>query len=215
MAAAGVLAAAGGIVATALPAAAASPNEAYAASAFGLINHGPIAEATFPGTSPVAQRFGNIFSLLSAGRIHDQADATSASSVVSAANATRLGGLNLTDLAVASQCSSDGKTVSGGTLIFWGKIRGHSGPIRLPAFPAPNTRYSLPYGARVTLNKQSTAEDGTLTVTAIYASLRGGAEHLSIGVSVCNTADLTPPTPTPTPTVTPTVSVSATVAPPG
>lgn len=213
MAAAGVLTAAGGMVATALPAAAASPNEAYAASAFGLINHGPIADATFPGTSPVTQRFGNIFNLLSTGRINDQADATSASAVVSAADATKLGGLNLTDLAVASQCSSDGKTASGGTLIFWGKIRGHSGPIRLPTFPAPNSRYSLPYGARVTLNKQTTAEDGTLTVTAIYASLRGGAEHLSIGVSVCNSADLTPPTPTPTPTVTPTVTVTATIAP--
>ncbi len=45
---------AGGILAAAAgPAAAASPNEAYGAQATGVISISPVAEATYPGTSPV------------------------------------------------------------------------------------------------------------------------------------------------------------------
>ena len=45
---------AGGILAAAAgPAAAASPNEAYGAQATGAVSVSPVAEAAYPGTSPV------------------------------------------------------------------------------------------------------------------------------------------------------------------
>ena len=59
--AAGALTLSGGLLfAAALPAAAASPNTGYAASATGLINASPIGQATFPGTSPVTVAHANI-----------------------------------------------------------------------------------------------------------------------------------------------------------
>src|SRR5260370_10691828 len=81
--AAGALALAGSVlVATALPAAAASPNRAYAASAGGLISVAPIGEATFPGTSPVTLAHANIAGLLTTGIVTDTARPTSPSSTV-------------------------------------------------------------------------------------------------------------------------------------
>src|ERR1700716_3554654 len=74
--AAGALALAGSVlVATALPAAAASPNRAYGASAGGLISHGPIGQATFPGTSPVTVANASIAGLLTTGIAHYTAGA--------------------------------------------------------------------------------------------------------------------------------------------
>jgi hypothetical protein len=216
IAATGMLALAGGLAAaTALPAAAAPvPNQAYAAAASGLINQSPIAEATSPGSSPVTLPYSHIFELLTTGPINDQAGPTSASSAVTHVVATLLGRTDLTAAGLASFCSSSpvlgaaahagpraaDAVATGRTYILTGKIAGPSGPIILPFAPAPNTHYAVPGGYTVTLNKQTTL-DGTLTVDAIYATLRGGAEHLAVGVSVCKSADVTPtPTPTPTPT---------------
>lgn len=81
--AAAALSIAGGILAaSALPAAAASPNEAYAAAATGLISLSPQALATYPGTSPVTLASLNVAGLITSGVLNDAAGPTSASSSI-------------------------------------------------------------------------------------------------------------------------------------
>ena len=75
------LAVAGGLlVAAALPAAAASPNRSNGARATGLISISPVAQATFPGTSPRTVANINVTGLLTTGVVTDTAGPTSASS---------------------------------------------------------------------------------------------------------------------------------------
>jgi hypothetical protein len=220
MAAVGVLALAGGIVAAGgLPAAAdgAPFNAAFTAAASGVISHRPIAEAEFPGDSPVGQPFAVIPGLLTTGGTENQAGPDSALSVVTRVAATRLGHMDLTATAVASTCRLDAgggpmqpasvpdvrnrprREVTADTIIITGKIAGAAGPIMLPVRPAPNTRIAVPGGIVLTLNRQFTVDGGTtLIVEAMHASLRGGAETLDIGVSACNDMDLSPsPSPSP------------------
>ena len=192
--AAGALALAGGVlVATALPAAAASPNRAYGASAGGLISHGPIGEATFPGTSPVTVANANITGLLTTGIVTDTAGPTSASSIVNNISAGLGKLVSLTAASVTSSCSFNTNTgkVTGTATITNGKVTGLL-PITLASNPPPNTHVSVPGIASITLNRQTTALDGTLTVQAIHVSLIGSTQTLSIGVSVCNAANLAP-----------------------
>jgi hypothetical protein len=193
---AGALALAGGVlVATALPAAAASPNRAYAASAGGLISHGPIGQATFPGTSPVTVANANISPLLTTGVAVDVAGPTSASSTVHSVSAGLAKAVSLTAGTVQSSCSFNTNTgkVSGGAHITSGQVtNGILPPIMLTSNPAPNTKVTVPGIATITLNRQTTAIDGTLTVQAIHVSLLGSTQTLSLGVSVCNAANLAP-----------------------
>jgi hypothetical protein len=192
---AGALALAGGVlVASALPAAAASPNRAYGASAGGLISHGPIAEATFPGTSPVTVASASIAGLLTTSVITDTAGPTSASSTVHRVRAGLGKLVSLTAASVTSSCSFNTNTgrVSGTAGITNGKVTNGITTISLASNPAPNTTVSVPGIATITLNRQTTALDGTLTVQAIHVSLLGSTQTLSIGVSVCNAANLAP-----------------------
>jgi hypothetical protein len=193
--AAGALALAGGVlVATALPAAAASPNRAYAASAGGLISHGPIGEATFPGTSPVTVANANITGLLTTGVAVDIAGPTSASSTVHTVSAGLGKLISLTAGTLLSSCSFNTNTgkVSGSAHITSGEVTGILPVISLNASPAPNTKVTVPGIATITLNRQTTATDGTLTVQAIHVALLGSTQTLSLGVSVCNAANLAP-----------------------
>jgi hypothetical protein len=192
--AAGALALAGGVlVATALPAAAASPNRAYGAAATGLITASPIGEADFPGTSPVTVANANIAGLLTTGIVTDTAGPTSASSTVARIRAGLGKLVSLTATAVSSSCTFNTNTgkVSGTAHIVNGAVTGVL-PITLATHPAPNTTVGVPGIATLTLNKHSTALDGTLTVTAIYVRLLGSTQTLSLGVSVCNAANLAP-----------------------
>jgi len=191
---AGALALAGGVlVATALPAAAASPNRAYAATSGGPISHGPIGQATFPGTSPVTLGSASISGLLTTGVVLDAAGPTSASSTIHNVNASLGKLVALTAGTVHSACSFNTNTgkVSGVAAITNGKVVGVV-PITLNSTPPPNTKIVVPGIATITLNRQTTATDGTLTVQAIHVSLLGSTQTLSIGVSVCNAADLAP-----------------------
>jgi hypothetical protein len=180
------------------PALAASPNEAYAALATGPISAGPLDEATFPGTSPVSAGSVSIPGLLAAGVITDSASATGAStsvanvSVTLAAATRLLSAVSLTADLVTSSCTfntTDG-TVSGTASITNGAVGGRLLAISLAANPAKNTTVTVPGIATLTLNRQTTATDGTLTVDAIYVSLLGSTQTLTIGTSVCNTATL-------------------------
>ena len=58
--------------------------------------------------------------------------------------------------------------------------------------PFPNRTLTLPGIATVTLNRQTHAGEGMLTVAAIYVTRVGSTQTLAIGTSVCNAADLVP-----------------------
>jgi hypothetical protein len=191
----GSLAVAGGmIMMAAMPAVAAAPNLAYAAGATGPISVSPLGEATFPGKSPVTLVNADITGLLTTGVVTDTATATSASSSVADVSATISAAVStLSATAVDSSCSysSTTGTVTGSTTITDGAVTLLGSPtITLDASPAPNTSIAVDDLATVTLNRQTVAADGTLTVTAIYISLVGSLQTLSLGVSTCNMADL-------------------------
>jgi len=192
----GALAATGGLIlAAAMPAFAASPNRAYAASSSGLISISPIGEATFPGTSPVTVAHANITGLLTTGVATATAGPTSASETVHAISGTLTALLSLAATSARSSCTFHTNTgrVTGTTSITNGSVtRTGGGTTTFAANPAPNTTVSVPGIATITLNKQTTAGDGTLTVTAIYVSLLGSTQTLSIARSVCNAANLAP-----------------------
>jgi hypothetical protein len=193
---AGSLAMAGGLIAmAAMPAAAAAPNEGYGAGATGLISASPIGLATFPGTSPVTVANANILGLLTTGVVTDTAAGTSASSNIASAGVTLSALATLAATAVSSTCSFNTTTgvVSGSASITDGVVHVLGLPaIALPINPGKNTGVTVPGIATLTLNRQTTATDGTVTVTAIYVSLLGSTQTLSLGVSVCNAADLAP-----------------------
>jgi hypothetical protein len=192
--AAAALSIAGGILAAvALPADAASPNEAYGAAATGPISLSQQALATYPGTSPVTLASLNVAGLITSGVLNDAADATSASSSIANPSVT-LALATLMATTVSSSCSFDTNTgmVSGLTSLADAQVATPLGPITLAANPAKNTTVSVPGIASITLNKQTTAADGTLTVDAIDVSLIGSTQTIDLGVSVCNAADLSP-----------------------
>jgi hypothetical protein len=177
------------------PASAAAPNLAYAALATGTISAGPIGEAAFPtGTSPVNLADASIAALLTTGVVTDTADATSASATIADISASVVSGvLTATADSVSSSCSFNTNTdmVSGNTSITDGQVTVLGFTAALASSPAPNTTVALlPSFVTVTLNAQSTALDGTLTVTAIEIAVDG--QSLDLGTSVCNAASLAP-----------------------
>jgi hypothetical protein len=193
----GSLAVAGGmIMMAAMPALAASPNEGYAAAATGPISASPLGLAAYPtGTSPVTVAHANILHLLTTGIATDKAGPTTASSTVADVSATLTSVATLAATTVSSSCTFNTSTgaVSGTATLADGTVTVARLPvIHLAAHPARNTTVSVPGVATIVLNKHSTASDGTLTVTAIYVSLLGSTQTLSLGVSVCNAANLAP-----------------------
>lgn len=186
-AAASVSLAGGILMAAAGPAAAASPNEAYGAEATGVVSLPPVAEATHPGVSPVTLATVNLGALLRAEISRDTADATSASSTLVDIQSVLL---DLHARAVTSACSFDPNTglVTGGASI----VSGHVGLIALSLHPARNTTITVPGVATIVLNRQIRGTDGTLTVDAIYVSLLGRAQTVTLAASVCNAASTDP-----------------------
>ena len=195
--AASLLSVAGGILAGfAAPALAATgTNEAYAAAASGVISISPpLADATFPGTSPATLLTINVAGLLGAGVVTDTAGPTSASSNIANVVVTLTPTAALTADAVTSSCSFDTTSgnVTGTASITNGKITVLGVPITLAANPAPNTTVSVPGIATVVLNQQTTDVNGTLTVNAVSVSLLGSTQTLTLGTSICNKATLAP-----------------------
>ena len=190
------LAVAGGLlVAAALPAAAASPNSSSAAQATGPISAGPLGQATFPGTSPVTVAHADIAGLLTTGASTATSGATSGSASVANLLATLNFRTGLTATAATSSCRFNTNTgaVTGTTTITDGRVTVAGVPTTpLAINPFPNTTLNLPGIATVTMNRQTQAGDGTLTVTAIYVSWVGSTQTLALGTSVCNAANLVP-----------------------
>ena len=186
---------AGAIMATAGPAAAAGPNTSDGAAATGLITLAPVAPASFPGTSPASVANLNVAGLITTGLITDTADATDASSTIADVGATLTARTGLTATAVTSSCTFDTNTgdVTGTSSIADGHVNLAGIPLlALAANAAPNTTVNVPGVATITLNRQVTAADGTLTVDAIYVNLLNGTQTLTIGTSTCNAASVAP-----------------------
>jgi hypothetical protein len=186
---------AGAILATAGPAAAAGPNASDGAAATGLITLAPVAPASFPGTSPATVASVNVAGLLTTGVITDTADATDASSTIANVAATLSAVATVRAAAVTSSCTFDTNTgtVTGTSGITNGRVAlvGLAN-IALDANAAPNTTVNVPGIATITLNRQTTAPDGTLTVDAIYVDLLGDTQAITIGTSTCNAASVAP-----------------------
>jgi hypothetical protein len=193
----GALALAGGmIMMAALPAVAAPrTNAAYGASASGRIYAPPIGLATYPtGTHFVRLNHISIPGLLTTWTVTDKAGPTYASSNVLTPR-VRLSRLRtLSATAAYSSCKFHTRSgrVSGYTKITYGAIRTLGFTKPLPWYPAPNTKISVPGIATITLNRQTTSYNGTLTVTAIYVRWRHVRQTLTVATSVCNRARLAP-----------------------
>jgi hypothetical protein len=193
----GALVLAGGmIMMAALPAVAAPrTNAAYAASASGRIYAPPIALATYPtGTHFVRLPHISIHGLLTAWIVTDKAGPTYASSNVLTPRARLARLTTLSAKSAYSSCKFHTRTgyVSGYSEISYGAVRTFFKTIPLPWYPAPNTHISVPGVATITLNRQTIAPGGTLTVTAIYVKWRHIRQTLTIATSVCNRARLAP-----------------------
>jgi len=192
----GALAVAGGMIMMAvMPAAAAAPNEAWAASATGRIHAFPRGLATYPGISPVILAHANIPGLLTTSLATGRVAPTSASSTVTSMFARLTSRATLAARVVSSSCTFNTTTgrVSGTAYITGGTIRVKGlPPIYLAAYPARNSSVWIPGLGTAFLNKQRFAPDDTLTVKAIYVTILHGHQTLSLGVSVCNAADLAP-----------------------
>ena len=187
---------AGAIMATAGPAAAASPNSADGAAATGLITLNPVAPATYPGTSPNTVATLNVANLITTGIITDTADATTASSTIANPAVTLSTLATLRARVITSSCAFDPNTdaVTGTATLANARVAIlGAANIALDANPAPNTTVTVPGVATLTLNRQTTdPADGTLTVDAIYVDLLGSTQTITIGTSVCNAASLAP-----------------------
>jgi hypothetical protein len=193
-----VLASALGVLAIS-PALAATPNESYAALATGPLASPAAGLASFPGHTPVMLTDADIIGLLTSGSVTDAANAVAASATVTQPAATLSALATLTAESVTSSCGFNTNTdnVNGAAMISGGQIDLPKTTIALPANPAPNTVIAGLGGVgTVTLNAQSSAGDGRLTVTAIQiaglANTGGGTQTLSLGVATCNTAHLEP-----------------------
>jgi len=185
---------AGAILATAGPAAAATPNSADGAAATGVITVGPLGQATYPGTSPVTVANVNIGGLLTTGVVTDTATATGSSSTIASPSVALGAVASLNAGTITSSCSIDSNTgtVSGTSGVNNGNVTIAGIPTALASNAAPNTTISvlgLSGIASITLNQQTTAPDGTFTVNAVAISLVGSTQTLDIGTSVCNAAN--------------------------
>jgi hypothetical protein len=186
---------AGAIMATAGPAAAASPNSADGAAATGIITLDPVAPATYPGTSPNTVATLNVANLITTGIITDTADATTASSTIADPAVTLSALATVRARTITSSCAFDPNTdaVTGTATLANARVAiVGAANIALDANPAPNTGVDVPGVASIVLNQQTTAADGTLTVNAIAITLLGSTQTITIGTSVCNAASLAP-----------------------
>jgi hypothetical protein len=181
---AGSLAITAGTILAAVPASAATTNQAYGAAATGPLTLAPVAVATPTNTAAVASH-ANLAGFLATGVIMDRADATFASALVNSPVVTMSSIMaTLSASYVRSACRIFGSTIFARSDIYNGSIVqvGHS-TIALPENPAPNTVITIP-GATITLNLQAVSL-GFKTVTAIAISV--GGQTLQLGVSQCGT----------------------------
>jgi hypothetical protein len=182
------------VFALSAPASAASPNTATGLAATGLITAGPFAQSTFPGTSPSTLVGINVPGLVTTGVVNTAATNVAAAASVNGTAITLSAIASLTADAITSSCVYDPNTntVTGASALTGAAFTVLGIPTALAANPAPNTVVGIPGIATITLNRQTTAGDGTLTVDALAVSLIGSTQTITISTSLCNQADLAP-----------------------
>jgi hypothetical protein len=172
------------------PAGASSVNSAYAASASGLVNVPPKVLSTYPGNPSSTGRvlLGGSEAALTIRS--GQTSVTSTSATASALPATlSLSPQTLLSVSLASShCENTAPGVVTGTSRFQaGALDLFGVPIPIGETEAPNTVIGLPGIATITLNRQRTAADGSLTVQAVYVELFNDAETMDMAAVTCNT----------------------------
>ena len=166
-------------------------SSSFGVAAGGLINLSPVAPSAF--VSGLSSNFlANVSvgtpPLVSTGIINTTATNAGSSAVVNSTNVRLASGTTLTAGIVSSSCTVDPTSgaVSGDSSIVNGAVNlPVVGPTTLDANASPNTTLSVPGVATIILNRQITAADGTLTVDAIYISLLGSAQTVTIASSSC------------------------------
>lgn len=173
-------------------------NSATGIEAEGLIDAGPFSEAFFPN-GPVTDTLASVDveDLVSSGTLVTNASATTADASVEDLDVRLSRLLSLSADAVTSQCSydEDSMSLSGDSAIVGGAIESRVPlvpDVALDASAAPNTTIDLVV-AEITLNRQTTAPDGSLTVDAIFIDLLDGTQTVTIASSTCRPAVLVVP----------------------
>lgn len=176
----------------------ATNNQAFGIRTGGLIVAGPFAQANFPdGPTTSTLVSVNVARLLSSGTVTTNADGTSADASVENLAVTLSALATVNAGVVSSECSYDPNTatLSGSASLANAEVTlpGILPDIALDASPAPNTGVTVPGVAQITLNRQVLAQDGTLTVDAIYINLLNGTQTVTIATSHCHPAVLVIP----------------------
>lgn len=187
------------VVGLAGPASAAPPadqNQGLGIVTTGLIAAGPFAAAQF-NQGPFTDTLINVDvpTLLSSATVNAAAGEDSASASVEDLSVDLNALASLTASAVSSECSYDGVSgaLTGSASLADAQVEILSDlPIPLPPIvidldvtPAPNTGVSVPGIATITLNRQVTNPDGSLTVDAIFIDLLSGTQTITIATSSC------------------------------
>lgn len=189
------------VVGLAGPASAAPPagqNQGLGIVTTGLIAAGPFSEALFnqgPFTDTLVDV--DVPPLLSSGTVNTTAGATSATASVEDL-AVALSALATVNAGVVeSECSYDpaSAVLSGSATLTDAEVTllGIIPDIALDASPAPNTGVTVPGVAQITLNRQVTNPDGSLTVDAIFINLLSGTQTVTIATASCQPAVLVVP----------------------
>ncbi len=166
-------------------------NTATGIVAEGLIDAGPFAFASFPA-GPFSDTLLNVdvTGLLSSGTVVTNASDTSADATVEDLSVTLSALATLNAGVVSSECSYDEETgvLTGSASLVDAEVTllGLLPDIALDASPAPNTGVSVPGVAEITLNRQTTGPDGSLTVDAIYIDILNGTQTVTIATSHCH-----------------------------
>ncbi len=190
------------VVGLAGPASAAPPagqNQALGIVATGLVAVGPFSQSQF-NAGPFSDTFLNASApgLLSAATINTAADETSASASVEDLAVTLSALATVNAGVVESECSYDPQTaaLTGSATLADAEVTllGPIPDIALNASPAPNTGVTVPGVAQITLNRQTSNPDGSLTVDAIYINLLSGLQTVTIATSSCQPTTLVIPT---------------------
>lgn len=195
------------VVALASPAAAsADTNQAFGIRTGGVLVAGPFSQSNFPG-GPQTNTLVSVSvpTLLSSGTVNTAADSTSASASVENLSVTLGLTATLGATAVSSECSYNSDAVLGGSASIAGAsvviLAGQ--PIVLATSPAANTVIGVPGVATITLNRQVSSPDGSLTVDAIVVNLLNSLQTVRISTSHCHPSVL------PVPTVAPQLAAGA------
>jgi len=169
--------------------AAAGQNSSSGLRCTGIVRCGPFAASAFPGgpatDTALSARAGN---LLTTGAIRTTANISGASATVASLRVQLAPLTTVTAGVVSSSCTVNGTTgaITGTSSIANGNVNlPVLAAITLDAAAAPNTIVAVPGVANITLNRQTTAPDGTLTVDAIFVSLLGSTQTITVATSVC------------------------------